>query len=111
MGRPKGPVPVVALEWRIREDVPTNLRAVKKAAIDVGKEGVLKMRRNGNRGQTVRRALARNVKSISDTASVGGVRARELVERVVAGAAQSQQPQLTPIRFLFGMMRKLWLFI
>lgn len=30
--RPKGPVPVAALEWRIREDVPTNLRAVKKAA-------------------------------------------------------------------------------
>ncbi len=23
---PKGPVPVGALEWRIREDVPTNLR-------------------------------------------------------------------------------------
>jgi Polyketide cyclase / dehydrase and lipid transport len=32
--RPKGPVPVAALEWRIREDVPTNLRAVKKAAAD-----------------------------------------------------------------------------
>jgi len=95
--RPKGPVPVIALEWRIREDVPTNLRAVKKSAIEVGKEGVLKMRRNGNRGQTVRRALARNVKSISNTASVGSVRARELVERVVAGA-QQQQPQLTPIR-------------
>jgi Polyketide cyclase / dehydrase and lipid transport len=31
--RPKGPVPVAALEWRIREDVPTNLRAVKKAAM------------------------------------------------------------------------------
>lgn len=31
--RPKGPVPVAALEWRIREDVPTNLRAVKKAAV------------------------------------------------------------------------------
>jgi hypothetical protein len=31
--RPKGPVPVAALEWRIREDVPTNLRAVKAAAI------------------------------------------------------------------------------
>lgn len=30
--RPKGPVPVAALEWRIREDVPTNLRAVKAAA-------------------------------------------------------------------------------
>jgi hypothetical protein len=30
--RPKGPVPVAALEWRIREDVPTNLRAVKRSA-------------------------------------------------------------------------------
>jgi hypothetical protein len=30
--KPKGPVPVAALEWRIREDVPTNLRAVKLAA-------------------------------------------------------------------------------
>lgn len=31
--RPKGPVPVAALEWRIREDVPTNLRAVKAASV------------------------------------------------------------------------------
>jgi Polyketide cyclase / dehydrase and lipid transport len=31
--RPKGPVPVGALEWRIREDVPTNLRAVKAATL------------------------------------------------------------------------------
>ncbi|KAL7522988.1 hypothetical protein ACHAWX_007724 [Stephanocyclus meneghinianus] len=38
--RPKGPVPVAALEWRIREDVPTNLRAVKKAALEVGWAGV-----------------------------------------------------------------------
>jgi len=34
--RPKGPVPVAALEWRIREDVPTNLRAIKRAAALVG---------------------------------------------------------------------------
>lgn len=39
--RPKGPVPVAALEWRIREDVPTNLRAVKSAALNVGKAGVM----------------------------------------------------------------------
>lgn len=38
--RPKGPVPVAALEWRIREDVPTNLRAVKRAAMTVGEKGV-----------------------------------------------------------------------
>ena len=30
--KPKGIVPVMALEWRIREDVPSNLRAVKIAA-------------------------------------------------------------------------------
>lgn len=30
--RPKGPVPVIALEWRIREDVPPNLLAMKIAA-------------------------------------------------------------------------------
>merc|ERR1719506_904842 len=30
--KPKGPVPVAALEWRIREDVPSNVRAVQQAA-------------------------------------------------------------------------------
>jgi hypothetical protein len=30
--RPNGPVPVMALEWRIKEDVPVNLLAVKAAA-------------------------------------------------------------------------------
>jgi hypothetical protein len=30
--RPKGPVPVMALEWRIKEDIPTNLFAVKIAS-------------------------------------------------------------------------------
>jgi Polyketide cyclase / dehydrase and lipid transport len=43
--RPRGPVPVAALEWRIREDVPTNLRAVKHAALTVGYNGVMAERR------------------------------------------------------------------
>lgn len=30
--RPNGPVPVLALEWRIKEDVPLNLMAVKRAS-------------------------------------------------------------------------------
>lgn len=30
--RPRGPVPVIALEWRIKEDVPVNLYAVKLAS-------------------------------------------------------------------------------
>lgn len=52
--RPNGPVPVQALEWRIREDVPTNLRAVKAASLELGQDGVLALRdsqrsrRNGN---------------------------------------------------------------
>ena len=52
--RPNGPVPVQALEWRIREDVPTNLRAVKAASMELGQDGVFALRdsqrsrRNGN---------------------------------------------------------------
>lgn len=56
--RPKGPVPVVALEWRIREDVPTNLLAVKKASIESGLEGVLALRAS-QQGGAVSRALAK----------------------------------------------------
>ena len=52
--RPKGPVPVAALEWRIREDVPTNLRAVKAASLTVGRAGVLAL----NERSTPRRRLA-----------------------------------------------------
>lgn len=46
--RPRGPVPVQALEWRIREDVPTNLRAVKMASINSGLAGVMKLRGDSN---------------------------------------------------------------
>jgi len=51
--RPKGPVPVAPLEWRIREDVPTNLRAVKKAALEVGYDGVMATRSSSS---TINRA-------------------------------------------------------
>jgi len=44
--RPKGPVPVAALEWRIREDVPTNLRAVKRAATNILQDKILTARIN-----------------------------------------------------------------
>jgi len=36
--RPKGPVPVAALEWRIKEDVPVNILAVSKSAGTRSKE-------------------------------------------------------------------------
>ncbi|KAL7516775.1 hypothetical protein ACHAWX_001755 [Stephanocyclus meneghinianus] len=35
--RPKGPVPVAALEWRIKEDVPTNMLGVVTAAATMAK--------------------------------------------------------------------------
>jgi Polyketide cyclase / dehydrase and lipid transport len=41
--RPKGPVPVIALEWRIKEDIPTNLEGMKIAS-----ERVSAARRNSN---------------------------------------------------------------
>ena len=34
--KPKGPMPVAALEWRIKEDVPVNILAVSKSARAVG---------------------------------------------------------------------------
>lgn len=37
--KPKGPVPVIALEWRIKEDVPINLVAMKAAAEKVTSNG------------------------------------------------------------------------
>jgi len=43
--RPKGPVPVAALEWRIREDVPSNLRAVKAATLKINSPNVLPLAR------------------------------------------------------------------
>lgn len=67
--RPRGPVPVQALEWRIREDVPTNLRAVKAASIDVGAEGVLALResqRSGRDGSANYSAVT-NVPSVSSS--------------------------------------------
>merc|ERR1712032_1489670 len=64
--RPKGPVPVAALEWRIREDVPTNLRAVKKASLTVGEAGVIATQRSRETlKQSVRRALVRDGGSVN----------------------------------------------
>lgn len=56
--RPRGPVPVAALEWRIREDVPTNLRAVKAASLTVGYDGVMAEKRlhNPSARSTTRRS-------------------------------------------------------
>lgn len=39
---PRGPVPVIALEWRVREDIPTNLKGIELATFK------LKNNRNNN---------------------------------------------------------------
>lgn len=58
--KPRGPVPVAALEWQIREEVPTNLRAVKKAALTVGEKGVLAVRERNNGVKRISSARVNN---------------------------------------------------
>jgi len=48
--KPRGPVPVQALEWRIREDVPSNLQSVADAAIKLFYE-IRKLRVDNNSGE------------------------------------------------------------
>jgi Polyketide cyclase / dehydrase and lipid transport len=75
--RPKGPVPVAALEWRIREDVPTNLRAVKRAAME-----------------RARRERSRMSSSIHQRSSlVGNLKASIMWERSETLAAYDQSNQ------------------
>lgn len=101
--RPRGPVPVQALEWRIREDVPTNLRAVKAASIELGYDGVMNMKKNLNQRQTSSSSLATvsstmdNVSIASDPIPVGSnnvvpknrANFNELKNRKLASAATS----------------------
>mmetsp|Transcript_2270 Transcript_2270/g.4820 ORF Transcript_2270/g.4820 Transcript_2270/m.4820 type:complete len:315 (+) Transcript_2270:50-994(+) len=77
--RPKGPVPVAALEWRIREDVPTNLRAVKKAALEVGAEGVLAKKNGGSFGK----ALAKLTGSAGTEREGSSVQASEYADFIL----------------------------
>ena len=86
--RPKGPVPVAALEWRIREDVPTNLRAVKKAALETGARGILASRSQGQQPQ-------RTIDGMSQQ-QISGVQAvRDMVDKAVSSRSQ---PVLAPVR-------------
>jgi len=76
--RPRGPVPVAALEWRIREDVPINLRAVKKAAIKFSRDSMKKLSTEIQNKKNANKAIARNVE----------LRAKKLV-----GSVMKKQPQ------------------
>lgn len=69
--RPNGPVPVAALEWRIREDVPTNLRAVKLAAQTVGEAGVLATRRPTRNTSSLQESVRRNVQFVRQSVGTG----------------------------------------
>jgi len=97
--RPRGPVPVIALEWRIKEDVPTNLLAVKKAAQEVGLAGVLRMRGESTDGKSM---VANSSAQFPYTTSQVPRRVREMVgsasNAVQAVAASQSQIKLTPVR-------------
>jgi len=99
--RPKGPVPVAALEWRIREDVPTNLRAVKKAALKIGgKSRLLKkpVIKSLNK-QTASNGFTQDVKSrIRNVASVGSERAKAVVGSVMSKGKFQPIPKLVPVQ-------------
>merc|ERR1719491_1582018 len=103
--KPKGPVPVAALEWRIREDVPTNLRAVKLASLELGLQGVLELRktlRNGRNGQPPRPAGVRNrIGRFSSAASTARRNVGETLEAAVVSATavdRRMTRKLAPVR-------------
>jgi hypothetical protein len=112
--RPKGPVPVAALEWRIREDVPTNLREVKKASIVVGRKGVEDSRALQS-ASTERRASRRtkdvkqsNIRSSPRMATAASSSVRRNVNNLVKRAsstvasarsrASSSRVKLAPVK-------------
>mmetsp|Transcript_20800 Transcript_20800/g.60541 ORF Transcript_20800/g.60541 Transcript_20800/m.60541 type:complete len:387 (-) Transcript_20800:1087-2247(-) len=120
--RPKGPVPVAALEWRIREDVPTNLRAVKKAATQFGYDGVMSTRNGANgkslvehsgKGAVLSDSEASTREVVQSRITRGGAAAvktgRKFVDRATgvvtaaaasasAAATQQSQVKLAPVR-------------
>jgi len=95
--RPKGPVPVSALEWRIREDVPTNLRAVKKAAIEVGFAGVM-AHRNGSSLPVISDQNLLEPQLKRSTGNSRFNRVKDLVANKVNETRRAGSPQLAPVR-------------
>ncbi len=121
--RPRGPVPVQALEWRIENDVPTNLRAVKAASIEVGKDGVLALRdelrtrRNGSvippnratatsslkltpqsRRTSIERRSGRIATVASNTRKNMGALVNQAKDTVVNATKPLPQTKLAPVR-------------
>jgi hypothetical protein len=84
--RPRGPVPVAALEWRIREDVPTNLRAVKHAALTVGYKGVMAERRL---------EIPKQVDAVTRTIPTTRTRQPVVQKAMVVRPTMARQPMVT----------------
>jgi len=103
--RPRGPVPVQALEWRIREDVPTNLRAVKVASLEVGRAGVDRMKLKQKEGRGKGNGMYTNVsmppqrpvfgKRLIDRAAAAS---KNAVSRLAPAASQNVCPRLAPVK-------------
>eukprot|EP01035_Chromulina_nebulosa_P018638 gene18638-24379_t len=51
--KPKGVVPVIALEWRIKEDIPPNLRGIKLAAETIAQNRRQNITSNRNRPSSI----------------------------------------------------------
>jgi len=101
--RPRGPVPVLALEWRIREDVPTNLRAVKAASMTLGFDGVSNMRdrmRNERNGRLPQPGVKRKDSRLNPPASLNNI--ENMMEASVANGTSMVKEryvrQLAPVR-------------
>ncbi|CAM9246255.1 unnamed protein product, partial [Phaeothamnion confervicola] len=67
--RPRGPVPVLALEWQIGQEVPNNLAAVKKAAEMMGTDAAWVRRRLD---ESARFRVAKAAEAAAATAGPGG---------------------------------------
>jgi hypothetical protein len=104
--RPRGPVPVQALEWRIREDVPTNLRAVKVASMNLGAEGVEALRnsqqqnRQGNMTYTVpkKTVTAGRFSNVSASSGQQLLDMAATVSKKAVTTARAQTSKLAPVR-------------
>jgi len=87
--KPKGPVPVAALEWRIKEDVPVNILAVSKSARESGA---------GLRVEKKRSLLSRR----EDGPTPGTDRTNQMasIDRLPQASTTSQQPRSNPLQQL-----------
>lgn len=99
--RPRGPVPVAALEWQIKTEVPTNLRAVKAAAIELGYDGVMQLRDSARRSRDGRVTMRTNASERMGAAAGAMGRVLSTAQsNFTAAAAQRTKPmpKLAPVR-------------